>query len=75
MNSELTSNNKDILLWHALRLAHNTGEDNVPWNLVVHAFRQGLGMEIPIYPLQKDYETYPELQDLVHALQRLKAIQ
>lgn len=57
-------------IYHACRVAFNCGEEKIPWYMVCHALRQGLGMkDCMTYTLvEKDFEKYPELKELVDYL-------
>ena len=58
-------------VFNACRTAFCCGEDKVPWHLVLHALRQGLGFN-GTYTLQpKDYEAWPILRDLVEQLRSI----
>lgn len=61
-------------LYHACRLSYLTGEEKIPWHMVVHAIRQGLAMTtFQTYTLQqKDFDQYPRLKELVEQLQTLR---
>lgn len=58
--------------YHACRLAFIAGEEGVPWHMVCHALRQGLGYNDSItYNLkEKDFKKYPQLRELVDALSK-----
>jgi hypothetical protein len=56
-------------IYHACRVAFNCGE-KIPWHMVCHALRQGLGLESAItYRLQqKDFQKYRDLAELIQYL-------
>lgn len=60
-------------IYHACRIAFNCGDDKIPWNLVLHALREGLNLEkYKTHTLQdKDYEAYPQLRELVNQLKTI----
>jgi len=57
-------------VYHACRVAFNCGTDGVPWHMVCHALRQGLGLKSAMtYTLtEKDFAAYPDLRELVDRL-------
>lgn len=63
---ELVSDSRESI-YHACRQAFVCGQEKVPWHLVVHALREGLGMEdVKTYNLkEKDYEEHNQLRELV----------
>lgn len=62
---ELVENETNI--YHACRQAFVCGQERVPWHLVVHALREGLGMEkFKTYNLtEENYKEYSQLRELV----------
>jgi hypothetical protein len=63
-------------IYHACRVCFVLGEEQVPWQYVVHALREGLDLygdeRDPRYKLtEKDLEQYPYLKEL---LKHLKSI-
>jgi len=57
-------------IYHACRVAFLCGDEQVPWYMVCHALRQGLGMKnCMTYTLvEKDFAAYPQLRELVDRL-------
>ena len=63
-------------IYHACRVAFVCCEDKVPWHMVCHALRQGLGLKDSMtYKLQeKDFVQYPYLRELVEHLERVPVV-
>lgn len=57
-------------MYHACRQAFVCGQEKVPWFMVVHALREGLGMdEYKTYTLTEvDYNNHSQLKELVERL-------
>ena len=68
MNKELKSDN----LYHACRLAFCAGHDKIPWHFVLHAIREGIGIESSYKLGPLDYQAYPDLEHLVNHLKGLR---
>lgn len=61
-------------MYHACRIAFCMAEEEIPWQFVLHALRQGLDFrKAKTYTLQKkDYEKYPQLSELIEKLREAK---
>ncbi len=55
-------------LYHACRVAFSCGADKVPWHMVLHTLRQGLGIKGNYEIGPKDYEAWPQLRELMDYL-------
>ena len=55
-------------MFHACRVAFSCGAENVPWHMMLHALRQGLGLKGTYTLQEKDYKEYPQLRELMDYL-------
>jgi hypothetical protein len=65
---------KKEAIYHACRCIHVATKEGLPWQMLVHALRQGLGFrKSKTYTLkEKDYQQYPQLREIMAKLKAAK---
>jgi hypothetical protein len=55
-------------VYHACREVYNAAQSGVPWHIMVHALREGLGIPGNYKLGPKDYEAWPVLEEVISRL-------